>query len=149
MTLDSYLQELNELESSLNKIVDKIIKEKSTTLVGLVRNRLYQRGVDAFGKEITPTYAKSTIESKKEKNQRSSFVTLRNTGAFYGGIFVKSEDFVITVGSTDSKTDYLISKYGEGILGFTKNEQDFIALSIIEPEIQKALKKINNTTIQL
>jgi hypothetical protein len=142
MSLELYLQDLRNLEANLEVEIEKIIEDNQGKLVGLVKNRLYQHGVDAFGKEITPTYARSTIEEKKAKNQRTAFVTLRDKGDFYNGMFVEFKNYVIKVDSTDGKTDSLISKYGEGILGFTKDEQDFIIQGLIEPKIIEILNKL-------
>ena len=149
MSLDSYLEDLENLGSSLESEIEKIIKRKQGLLVGLIKNRLYQKGIDAFGNEITPTYSKYTIEEKKSKNQRTSHVTLRDTGNFYDGIFVEIVNNVIKVDSTDGKTESLISKYGEGILGFTQEEKEFIVFGLLEPEIQKIINNIGKNGINL
>jgi hypothetical protein len=149
MSIDEYLISLKNLESSLNDEISKVIKEKQGFLVGLIKNRLYQKGIDAFGKQILPTYSKSTIEEKKLKNQRVSHVTLRDKGDFYNSIFVEIKDFVLKVWATDDKTEGLIFKYGEGILGFTKDEQDIIILGIIEPHIQKIINSLNKGKIDI
>jgi hypothetical protein len=149
MSLDNYLRDLILLESSLEKEIDKIIKEKQGYLVSLIKNRLFQRGVDSDGKKILPDYKPSTIKRKKEDRQRTSHVTLRDTGDWYSGIFVEIKDWVISVDSTDGKTPSLIDKYGQGILGFTKQEQDEIIFGILEPRIQKILNSIGKNGINL
>lgn len=149
MSIDEYLISLKNLELSLSDEISKVVKQKQGFLVGLIKNRLYQKGVDAFGKQILPTYSKSTIEEKKLKNQRVSHVTLRDEGDFYNSIFVEVKDFILKVWATDEKTEGLIFKYGPGILGFTKEEQDIIILSIIEPHIEKIISKLNNGKVNL
>lgn len=142
MSLDAYLSDLISLEANLEKEIEKIIADNQSFLVGLVKNRLYQRGYDADNKPILPDYTPSTIRRKKEDKQRTSHVTLRDTGDFYKGMFVEVTNWLIKVDSTDGKTDSLISKYGEGILGFTEAEQEQIIFSIIEPAIQKILNSL-------
>ena len=109
---------------------------------------LFNKGLDIFGKEITPTYARQTIEYKKEKKQRTSFVTLRDTGAFYNGIFAVIEDWVLIIDSTDPKTNSLIEKYGP-VLGLTEEEQEVLIQSVIEPNLQKLLDSIGPSKIDL
>jgi hypothetical protein len=149
MSIDNYLLELRLLEKNLENEINKIIEEKQGFLVGLIKNRLYQHGVDAFGKKILPSYSPSTIDYKKEKHQRTAFVTLRDKGDFYKGIFVEVKNWVILASSIDGKTEHLISKYGEGILGFTQDEQDQIIFSIIEPRIQKILNSLGKGGIKI
>ena len=139
MSLDAYLADLRNLELNLQEEIENIIKDNEGFLVGLIKNRLYQHGIDADGKPILPDYAPSTVKRKKEDNQRSSHVTLRDTGDFYQGMFIEVKNWIITASSTDGKTDSLIEKYGEGILGFTQEEQDQIVFSIVEPRIQKII----------
>lgn len=142
MSLDAYLSDLRELEANLQNEIDDIINKNQTYLVGLIKNRLYQKGVDADGKKILPDYAPSTVKRKKEDKQRSSHVTLRDKGDFYSGMYVEIKNWLITASSTDGKTPSLIEKYGQGILGFTEQEQDIIIFSIIEPKIQKILNSL-------
>lgn len=149
MSLDAYLADLRALEANLQNEIDKILDENESFLVGLVKNRLYQRGINADGKKILPDYKPSTIRRKKEDNQRTSHVTLRDKGDFYAGFYVELIDWIVTINSTDGKTISLIDKYGQGILGFTQEEQDVIVLSILEPRIQKILNGLGNGTIEI
>lgn len=142
MSLDAYLSDLRKLESSLEAEISSIISKKESFLVGLIKNRLYQRGIDSDGKKILPDYKPSTIKRKKEDRQRTSHVTLRDKGDFYAGIYIEVIDWLISVSSTDGKTPSLIEKYGQGILGFTQQEQEVIIFSIIEPRIQKILNSL-------
>jgi len=89
MSLDAYLADLRALEANLQNEIDKILDENESFLVGLVKNRLYQRGINADGKKILPDYKPSTIRRKKEDNQRTSHVTLRDKGDFYAGFYVE------------------------------------------------------------
>lgn len=149
MSLDAYLADLRALEANLQSEINKILDENEGYLVSLVKNRLYQKGVDADGKKILPDYKPSTIARKKEERKRTSHVTLRDEGDFYAGFYVELIDWIITVNSTDGKTESLIDKYGQGILGFTEEEQTVIIFSILEPKIQKILNNLGSGTIEI
>lgn len=149
MSLDDYLFELKTLENNLEKEITKIIDEKEGFLLGLVKNRLFNHGVDAFGKKILPDYKPSTIKYKKEKHQKTAFVTLRDTGDFYKGMFIEVKNWLVKLDSIDGKKDSLISKYGEGILGFTPEEQDQIIFGVIETKIQKILDSLGKGGVRI
>lgn len=146
MSLQKYLLDLYYLEKSLPEIIEDIVRKKEGFIVGLVKNRLYQTGRDGTGNLITPSYALSTVKRKKEDNKRASFVTLRDTGAFYDGFFIELENYVLLLNSTDGKTESLIDKYSESILHFTKEEQDLILLTIIEPELEKLVSSLGSNS---
>jgi hypothetical protein len=149
MSLNAYLSELIELEATLAKKIEKIVYDNQDKLVRMIRERLYQHGIGGDGQLITPTYARQTIEAKKEKKQRVSHVTLRDTGAFYEGMFIEVKNNILSANSLDGKTPSLIEKYGASILEFTEEEQTVIIFGIIEPEIQKILNKLNSKNIDI
>lgn len=146
MSIQRYQLELYNLNTNLEEVLKDIIKKNEGIIVGLVKNRLYQTGKDATGKEITPTYSQSTIDRKKEKRQRSSFVTLRDKGLFYDGFYLELDNYDLILSSSDSKTSLLIDKYGEAILQFTVQEQAFILNEIIDPGIEDMIKQINSNS---
>lgn len=145
MSLNRYILNLSQFEIKLPDLIREIVKSKAGMLVGMVKLRLYQYGVDGSGKEITPTYAASTIKRKKEKGQRASHVTLRDEGLFYKGFYIELEGDTIVLNSSDSKTSYLIDKYGNAILEFTVQEQELI-FSIIETGIEQKLATLTFNT---
>lgn len=142
MSLQKYILDLQQFNLELPDVLRSIVKQNESKIIGLVRTRLYQKGIDGSGKEITPTYAKSTIEAKKEKRQITSHVTLRDTGLFYKGFYLELEKYNLILNSSDSKTSSLVSKYGEEILQFTKDEQFAITNGIIDPELNKFIAQL-------
>jgi len=146
MSLQKYLLDLYGFEKSLHEIISEIVKKNESTIIGLVKNRLYQHGVDGTGNLIEPEYKISTVLMKKEENKRSGFVTLRDEGLFYGGFYVEMQGYDLILNSTDGKTSSLVSKYGEAILHFTKEEQDFIFLTMIEPGIEDVINSLERNS---
>lgn len=146
MSLQRYLFELTQLELNLEDELRKIIKKNENKIVRLVRERLYQSGRDGDGKLIQPPYTEETIEIKKSKGQKRSFVTLRDTGLFYSGFYVELKGFTLLLDSTDSKTQMLVEKYGETILFFTKQEKELILDTIIEPGLLKLVNNLNSSS---
>lgn len=147
--LSEYLLDLKQLEANLDKIIYNAILEKEGIILQKLKLRLFNRGVDGKGNKIQPEYTDVTIERKKRDGQRTSHVTLRDAGLFYASLYLEFTSNELFVDSSDEKYLLLAEKYGEDILGLNKDEQEFIILSIIEPEIIKELNKINNRTIDL
>lgn len=141
MSIQRYKLELYQLSTSLEAELKKIIKKHEGQIVGMVKNRLYQTGRDGTGKSITPSYSASTIKYKKERNKRSSHVTLRDEGLFYDGFYLELVDYVLLLDSKDGKTASLLDKYGDAILEFTKEEQNYIFENIIDYEIELLIRK--------
>lgn len=141
MGLQRLLFEFYQIGQDLEVVLKKIIKQNEGKIVGLVKNRLYQYGVDGTGRKITPTYSPSTIKRKKEQGKRSSHVTLRDEGLFYDGFYLELNKYDVILSSSDDKTSYLLDKYGQAILHFTKQEKDFILNEIIDPGLEDVIKK--------
>jgi hypothetical protein len=139
-TLDEYINDLEDLEANLDDIISKAIYSKEGMIVGLIKNRLYQRGLDGDNKLIG-NYAASTEAVKRAEGKRASFITLRDEGLFYNGMFVDYANYIFNVRSSDGKTPSLIQKYGESILELTEQEQELLIYTIIEPAI---IKHIND-----
>ena len=145
--LQKYILDLYQFQKNLPDVLAEIVKKRESKIIGLVRNRLYQRGIDGDGREILPTYASSTIEIKKEKRQRTSHVTLRDTGLFYKGFYLEMKGYTLLLDSRDAKTSFLVDKYGEAILFFTKEEKEAI-FKFIDSDIQEYIARLafNNSS---
>ena len=146
MSLQKYLLDLYQFNLSLDKLLKDIILKNEGKIIALVKNRLYQFGVDGDGNEITPTYSGSTIRYKKEKNQRTSHVTLRDSGLFYKGFYLELVGYDLILHSSDNKSSALLDKYGAAILHFTKQEKDFILNEIIDPAIEAKIKSLGSNS---
>lgn len=125
---------------SLDKELAKIIRKNEGKIVSLVKQRLFNFGVDGDGKKITPDYSLGTIRSKKEKGQRTSHVTLRDEGLFYKGFYIRMDKYDVILSSTDDKTSFLLDKYGQAILQFTSQEQNYIINEIVDVELERLIQ---------
>ena len=94
-TIQKRIDKLN-----LNNLFKKIFNLRDVKDFVIERNQeqLYNRGIDATGKQIKTYFANSpnvyshtTIGYKKEKGQPSGIVTLKDTGAFYDTFKVNSQ----------------------------------------------------------
>jgi hypothetical protein len=146
MSLTKYILDLQQFGQRLPDVLTKIVKKNEKKIVGLVRTRLYRYGVDGDGNEIVPTYSRSTIETKREKGQIASHVTLRDTGLFYSSLFLELEGYNLLLNSSDEKATALLDKYGEAIFFFTKQEKDFIINEIIDPELDAYIDNLGAGT---
>lgn len=141
--LTKYINSLENLESILVEKAKQAVLKKQGFILGTVKSRLFNKGVDGDNKEITPSYKNQTIEIKKSKNQRVSHVTLRDTGEFYNSLFINTKTNDIFLDSSDDKADYLKMKYGKSIMDLTEQEQLIIIDTIIEPFLVKEIKKLD------
>jgi hypothetical protein len=144
------LQEISFLENEiqeLDPLVRKIIKDNRGQILTMIKLRLFNYGIDGDGNQILPDYTYSTIATKKRKRQRTSFVTLRDTGEFYGSFSVVYENEEISIQSSSDKAGALTSKYGNSILELTQDELTVILQGIIIPEIEKRINSSRQITI--
>ena len=145
MSLQSYISFLDIKQAGFDKFLAKTIKDNKGKILALVKNRLFQRGEDGDGKKISPAYSQATIFRKQNKTprQRTSHVTLRDTGGFYDGMFVEFINNNLIIDSSDEVAPLLKERYGEAILKLTENELDFVIDSILEPAINKFINDFN------
>jgi hypothetical protein len=79
----------------------------------LIRHQLEQMfaGQNSKGREIKPFYRPSTIARKRKKGQPTDRVTLKDTGSFYGGVFVDVRKDTFVIDSTDPKSAAIAERY--------------------------------------
>ena len=143
-SLSNYSNDLQKIADNLDYYIKKIIIDNEGKILSMLKLRLFNTGTDAKGNLITPEYSENTLIRKKSKGQRASFVTLRDVGDFYAGMFVNYTNNELFISSKDNKTEILIEKYGPDILGLNLQEQEVLIQNIIEPEIQKILNSLSN-----
>ena len=136
-TLDDYLKGLKDFEKKYESIVKDAIKQNEGKIIGMVKLRLFNTGIDGSGKLIGH-YTQLSKDLKKLSGQRSSFITLRDTGNWYRSMFLDLDNDKLILNASNWKTSKLIRNYGESILEFTEAEQLMIVQTIIEPAIIKA-----------
>lgn len=139
--LDEYIEDLLNISKNLDKFVADTIAKNEGRIVGLIKNRLYQRGVDGDGKSLG-SYSPGYEALKRKEGKRASHITLRDEGDFYKGIFAKFKDGIFSTGSTDSKTPSLVQRYGEGILKLNEQEQNLLIDRIIEQALQEHIREL-------
>lgn len=143
--LDNYIASLENLSKNLNNEVGRIVLEHEGNILGTIKARLFGKGLDANLQSLG-TYLESTIKNKRSKGQRAAFVTLRDTGDFYKGMFIEYSGGDIIISSTDDKTFLLEDIYGEAILDMSEQELEIFIQTVLEPEIEKI---ITNSQIDL
>jgi hypothetical protein len=114
---------------------DNVIKEYNT------QQQLFDKGQDSKGLSLKP-YARSTISIKIRKGQPTDRTTLKDTGAFYNDVNVIAEPDKLIIEASIEYAKYLVSRYGEDILGVqNQNLQDFYD-KYIEQQLDKNINKI-------
>ena len=119
MNLLEKLDKLISLEGKEEEIILEITEMEETQkfITETLNNQLFETGEDGDGVSLG-SYANSTIEIKKRKNQPFDRVTLKDTGFFYSTYSVKpfNGGFEISADGKVSEGVDLLVKYGENIL---------------------------------
>ena len=142
--VERFKRKLKQLEASINPTIKKTIDSKKSVLIGMnTDDQLFKQGEDAAGKELVPSYALSTKIIKSRKGQKTSNVTLKDSGDFYKSIKI---DTTVTQAIFTANVEYykyLVAHYNTpNILGITReNKKEFIS-KYIEPNLQKNFKAI-------
>lgn len=98
--------------------------EELSPEVTLFNREQMMAGITSEENPISPTYIPYTQHIKRLAGQPTDRVTLFSTGSFQEGMFTKVQGDGLVTGSTDTKTDDLTAKYGEGIFGLTDTNAD-------------------------
>jgi hypothetical protein len=143
---------ISKLESfDINEASEMAIMDTDKELARIQQDQLYS-GKLSTGGWIFPQYSPSTKVRKRKKGQPTDRVTLKDTGAFYKGIFIDVRGDIFVIDSSDeygsditgSKRDKLVEKYGVEIFGLNKDSKvEYIKT------LKKALLKRCSTVIKL
>jgi hypothetical protein len=117
-------KKLDEKEAWL-EVIDKEVKEEIIRLN--TEDQLYEDGVDSLNKKLG-NYSPYTINLKNLKGQKTSHITLKDTGAFYDSFKVQVDRSGITI-IADDESIYdipLTEDYGIDILGLTDENKAFL-----------------------
>jgi hypothetical protein len=105
---------------NLREQVPVIIELTSDEIILLNQAQMYKSSLDSLGNNLGGYYFELYENIKKELNPAlGGLVDLYLTGDFYSGFFVSIEEDNFIIGSTDSKSDDLESKYGKAIFGLS------------------------------
>ena len=122
---------------------DETVEEMYPQMADMQREQMY-RGEKALGIPIVPPYTLYTVYIKTAKGQPTDRVTLKDTGAFYEGIYVERHGKELVFDSTDEKTSDLKEKYGESIFGLQKENYEHLSEEWTDKMTEWAKKTILN-----
>lgn len=136
--LNAFLFEYTRKLSILDDTVYNAIRERQGyDVLGKLKQRLYNFGVDGDGK-VLPPYPKEYRLFKQQAGVRSRPTTLFLTGDWYKSLMVHVDTgknrHVVEVRSVgeDKKTKGLKRKYGAAILTLTREEQEGVIKNLEE-----------------
>lgn len=140
-------QRVRDFQRDIPDLIRVVCEENAHILVEMnADQQLYDEGIDTRGISIDSyaPYSPLTIQIKEQKGQPTDRVTLRDTGAFEGSIYIQFTADQMTFAASDWKTEELILKYGETILGLTSENQSEFGQRYIKPALREILKVRTN-----
>lgn len=138
--LERLTKKLKRLKPSIETFTREVIEDNRPLLEDFNALQLDQ-GLKADGSDITPEYHPFTVAIKKAKGQPYDRVTLKDTGAFYESIRIKTTRNELTYEATDSKTEDLQEKYGDAILGLSDEDKTEFIDSYLREDLQTKIRK--------
>ena len=120
------------------EITKKAVKKNEEFALDLQREQLFS-GTTSRNTPITPQYAASTRRTKQRKGQPTNRVTWRATGRLYAELELKLDNDGFGPISPNVATPFLIARYGNQVLGFTKESEGKISEKIL-PDLQQETK---------
>ena len=139
------INKLENYKASIPEYIRLVIVENEHIIVDMnAQIQLYEQGVNRLGEKIDSyaPYKPITIKIKRLKNQPTNRVTLRDEGDFEASFKVIANNISFMIDATDPKTNELIHKYGEQILGLTDENAEELAREYIYPELLTRLKDL-------
>lgn len=135
--------DFNEALTSGQLIQDIIWKNEAYIVDMNAEEQLYEQGINRLGVDISDyaPYSPVTIEIKRLKGQPTNRVTLRDEGDFESSFFLEVGDEQFEIKASDFKTEDLVKKYGEQILGLTDENIATLIWQYIYPDLMDEAKK--------
>lgn len=117
---------LLSFETLLFELTEEFFRENEPMLVAMNQGQLWE-GKRADGTAL-PDYTPFTKRIKAEKGQPFDRMTLKDTGDFYEGFFVKIDSTSKTVvfSSKDEKTVELTTRYGRLVFGLSSQNKPVV-----------------------
>lgn len=135
------IDKLENYKENINSFLESETIEVEDTILEMNIGQLYDSGENRNGQKITPGYAPETIRIKKEKGQPTNRVTLRDTFQWQSSFWIQYYEDGFEIKSSDWKTERLIQKYGEEILGLQDEAAKYLCENFYIPRLIKELKK--------
>lgn len=128
------------LEKELIAAVDKY----DIHIIEMIRDeQLYKYGINGRETELMniKPYTRATIKRKQKRHQPIDRVTLKDTGEFYGSLYVDHDEkgFYVT-SADDDKREYLIDLYGPEIFRLTNENLSRFLKEYVKPELKKKME---------
>lgn len=126
-----------KLDAITTDVVDNglltIIKKNQAEALDLNTGQLFE-GRDAKDQSLGG-YANPRYAAFKQTLNPAGVVDLKLTGSFYQGFFANTDQFPVTFGSNDPKSEMLSEKYGQDIFGLNQNKLETFRQDI-KPDVQ-------------
>ena len=139
-TIDDYISALDTVISGLEQQSQRIVLSTKDSLLDLNKEQLYEYGIKSDGKPLRK-YRPNTVAYKAEKGQIFTHTTLFDEGNFYRGFDTIFRNETVSIFSRDIKSSDLQDKYGSGIFGLTKSNEELYNYEIFKKELDDYLKK--------
>ena len=138
--LEHLSRALMRLSSVLEAQVETTI-EQNAALLEDANTAQMNAGKRADGSEITPEYAPLTIAIKQIEG-KPLFPTLKDRGDFHSSVVARltgSKSFEMM--ATDPKTEALMIRYGEEILGLSEENLEEFRSAYLKPDLQQKARE--------
>lgn len=142
--IEQKIQALKTFERDLYDCMRVTVVENEHIIADMnAKIQLYEKGVNRLGERLDSyrPYSPITIRVKLAKGQPTNRVTLRDEGDFHASFRVIANNISFFIDATDIKTEDLIAKYGEQILGLTDENLYELVWEYMYPDLIDNLKK--------
>lgn len=142
-TIHAMLKRVKSVD--LIELASDIVENKPQVIIDMNKDNLVH-GIKKDGTQIGKYKDQGYYSRKKfAMNSKAGFgnVDLINKMAFVGGMFLKMfSSGVFDIRSRDSKSDELMTKYGDDIFGLTSDNKKKYRTDVLQPELVREVKKI-------
>lgn len=147
--LDRMIQGFRDFAEASDRIVLDCVRENEAVIVDMnAEDQLYEKGENRLGVSISDyqPYSPVTVEYKRMKGQPFDRVTLRDEGDFEASFFIRYTSDSFEIWASDSKTEKLVRKYGDEILGLNDENLNEIIWEYLYPYLLNFINGIIDGT---
>lgn len=138
--VENIIYRLQEFEQSIESNIADIVRKYDYIIIDMnVQDQLYERGIDRNGNSL-PEYLPITVRVKQTRGQPFDRTTLRDTGEFHRSWTIRIADTFFEIVPEDIKTELLVAKYGEEIIGLTDENFNEFCWEYVYPELLQKLR---------
>lgn len=138
-SIKNLVYRLRKFKPVLDQFLREEVEKNADYLTDVIKIQL-NMGLDGFLDEIQPSYAPRTIRAKIKKGQPTDRVTLKDTGKFYGSLYVEFDEGGFRILSKDEKVKYLVSRYGQAILRLSNEDLNRLLRMYVRPALTEKMK---------